>query len=71
MAEMSFEEFNIDWRDFANEHPEYRLGQALFNYLWKIDAHLSDLLSESPYDPFYADSSIIDALEFLKEHWDD
>lgn len=69
MSEMSFEEFVIDWQDYAARNLSQRDGQALSNYLALIDKGLFFILADAGLDPFFDDAGVPDALAFIKEHW--
>lgn len=56
--------FNL-WQALIEEHPEYRVGQALFNAITALDDGLAERLRKSGCDPFYEDANVGAAIGWL------
>ena len=48
-------------------YPEWRKGQAYFNYLYQLHPDVADEIRETEYDPFYNDSRIEKFLNKISE----
>lgn len=57
--------FNF-WRRLMEQHPEYRVGQALFNTVSELDPDLAERLRQD-CDPFYDDAQVGAAIKWLYE----
>ena len=48
-------------------YPEWREGQAYFNYLYQLHPNVANEIRETEYDPFYNDSRIDKFLNKISE----
>ena len=48
-------------------YPEWRKGQAYFNYLYQLHPNVASEIRETEYDPFYNDSRIEKFLNKISE----
>jgi len=53
------------------EHPEWRVGQTLFNILHQLAPDLAEEIRGAAIDPFYQDSRIPKFLEYIKKNWEE
>jgi len=52
-------------------HPEWRLGQTMFNTLYKSHPNIADLIRGTTLDPFYKkDDQLEDFLQYVKKTLD-
>lgn len=63
---MDFDTFMSVYKDVPKQ---FRKGQYFFNKLACVRKDLSDMLMEQGLDPFYNDSRLPAAIEFVKENW--
>jgi hypothetical protein len=50
-------------------HPDWRLGQTVFNVLYEKDPALADEVRGGPVDPFYNDGLVPALMEVVKRRW--
>lgn len=54
------------WQELIEAHPEYRVGQALFNAISTHDVELAERLRKTEkFDPFYDDTRVGVAIGWL------
>lgn len=54
-----------NWNEYMRGHPEYRMGQALFNSLQDYHPTIANAVRGRRHlDPFYRDENIGDCLTF-------
>lgn len=67
--EEEIQAFYVGWADYLRGNPAQRRGQALFNHLHDVRPDLANQLRGTDLDPFYDNSKVVDALEFIQQHW--
>lgn len=56
------------WRELMDKHPEYRVGQALFNAISALDRDLAERLrQENHCNPYYVNARVGAAIKWLYE----
>lgn len=64
---MRIEEFQKKIREYREEIPKYRLGQAMFNFVHDQDETLVNKIRGTRLDPYYEDKLINVFIGYLYE----
>lgn len=65
---MNFQEYHRQANLHFLDNPRMRYGQALMNFLWRVDGETYSLVPNE-LDPYYDDAKTEDFLAYLQGVW--
>lgn len=66
---MTYTQFIQEVYKTKGNRNEWRLGQTMFNELYRINPHLADFIRGGQADPFYSDGNIASFLNIIQGYY--